>query len=113
MGGNITSVSGTGYLWEEGPSSFQPNDAMLKAAVSPAGSAKSADEANFMPEKKHTCVPCAINGCLWEEGLSSFQPNDAMLKAAACPCSCPSGTQLDISVSAASSEGPESDCKAA
>ena len=34
MGGNITSVSGNGYLWEEGPSSFQPNDAMLKAAVS-------------------------------------------------------------------------------
>lgn len=33
MGGNITSVSGDGYLWEEGPSSFQPNDAMLKAAV--------------------------------------------------------------------------------
>ena len=35
MGGNITSMSGDGYLWEEGPSSFQPNDAMLKAAVSP------------------------------------------------------------------------------
>ena len=34
MGGNITSVSGNGYRWEEGPSSFQPNDAMLKAAVS-------------------------------------------------------------------------------
>ena len=34
MGGNITSLSGNGYRWEEGPSSFQPNDAMLKAAVS-------------------------------------------------------------------------------
>ena len=34
VGGNITSVSGNGYRWEEGPSSFQPNDAMLKAAVS-------------------------------------------------------------------------------
>lgn len=33
VGGNITSVSGNGYRWEEGPSSFQPNDAMLKAAV--------------------------------------------------------------------------------
>ena len=33
MGGNITSRAGDGYVWEEGPSSFQPNDAMLKAAV--------------------------------------------------------------------------------
>eukprot|EP00884_Botryococcus_braunii_P002368 jgi/Botrbrau1/12131/Bobra.0186s0047.1 len=33
VGGNITTMEGDGYRWEEGPNSFQPNDAMLKAAV--------------------------------------------------------------------------------
>lgn len=34
VGGNITSMQSDGYIWEEGPNSFQPNDAMLQAAVS-------------------------------------------------------------------------------
>lgn len=33
VGGNITSLQGDGYVWEEGPNSFQPNDSMLQAAV--------------------------------------------------------------------------------
>lgn len=38
VGGNITSKSSDdGYVWEEGPNSFQPNDSMLQIAVSGAG----------------------------------------------------------------------------
>lgn len=32
-GGNITTVERDGYLWEEGPNSFQPSDPMLTMAV--------------------------------------------------------------------------------
>lgn len=35
VGGNITSMSDDSYLWEEGPNSFQPNDAILSMAVRP------------------------------------------------------------------------------
>jgi len=33
VGGNITSLEADGFIWEEGPNSFQPNDAMLQIAV--------------------------------------------------------------------------------
>eukprot|EP00798_Chlamydomonas_sp_ICE-L_P007469 gene7469-611_t len=33
VGGNITSLEADGYVWEEGPNSFQPSDAILQAAV--------------------------------------------------------------------------------
>ncbi|KAG1664085.1 hypothetical protein FOA52_011442 [Chlamydomonas sp. UWO 241] len=35
VGGNITSMEGDGFVWEEGPNSFQPNDSMLQIAVGP------------------------------------------------------------------------------
>jgi len=37
VGGNITSLEGNGFVWEEGPNSFQPNDAMLQIAVGGQG----------------------------------------------------------------------------
>lgn len=33
VGGNITTVERDGYLWEEGPNSFQPSDPMLNLIV--------------------------------------------------------------------------------
>ncbi|KAL6008919.1 Protoporphyrinogen oxidase 1, chloroplastic [Asimina triloba] len=33
VGGNISTVERDGYLWEEGPNSFQPSDSMLALAV--------------------------------------------------------------------------------
>ncbi|ONK55614.1 uncharacterized protein A4U43_UnF1010 [Asparagus officinalis] len=33
VGGNVTTVERDGYLWEEGPNSFQPSDPVLSMAV--------------------------------------------------------------------------------
>ncbi|CAH9139483.1 unnamed protein product [Cuscuta epithymum] len=33
VGGNITTIERDGYLWEEGPNSFQPSDSMLTLVV--------------------------------------------------------------------------------
>lgn len=33
VGGNITTVERDGYLWEEGPNSFQPSDPILTMVV--------------------------------------------------------------------------------
>lgn len=33
VGGNITTMEGNGFLWEEGPNSFQPSDSVLQIAV--------------------------------------------------------------------------------
>lgn len=33
VGGNIVTVEADGYIWEEGPNSFQPSDAVLTMAV--------------------------------------------------------------------------------
>ena len=43
VGGNITSCSDDKYIWEEGPNSCQPSDAVLEAAV------RSTSVANVFP----------------------------------------------------------------
>ncbi len=54
VGGNITSREGGGYVWEEGPNSFQPNDSMLQIAV--RGSLA-------MPSSRHATWHCSKLPC--------------------------------------------------
>jgi monoamine oxidase len=55
VGGNITSLQGDGYIWEEGPNSFQPNDAMLQAAVSAWVPATEAVHKQLLKKRNLTC----------------------------------------------------------
>lgn len=58
VGGNITSMQGDGYVWEDGPNSFQPNDAMLQAAVSICISAQAASNCMLLSSRLQHYAPC-------------------------------------------------------
>lgn len=62
VGGNITTVANPqeGYLWEEGPNSFQPSDAILKAAVSQLGCAMSPMYASLPQARQQRCSHGAV-----------------------------------------------------